>query len=51
MITYKLFLSFCDHIRLNFTAKGILIFSRNKLIIAGYPYYVNSAQNDNEAKP
>ncbi len=54
MITHKLFLSFCDHIRLNFSAKGILIYSGNaecKLTIAGWPYTRDAANNDNEAKP
>lgn len=53
MVTNNLFLLFCAHIRVNFGAKGILIYSGyavQMLMIAGYPYVRIAANNDNEAK-
>ncbi len=53
MITYTLFLSFCDHIRRDYNAIGILIydqFSDHILKVIGWPYYERLAVNDNDVK-
>jgi len=49
MLTWKLFLSFCDHLRLNLGVSGHIIYSKHKLLMAGWPYPERTADNDNEA--
>lgn len=45
---------FFDHLRFDFNVKGIIIYDGNanmqRVHIAGYPFVMAVAQNDNEAK-